>query len=235
MEVYNLGLHNFRSEYASFQGSCHHKASPYWWICIWIHHLICSSPGLLIICESHSFLAGYFICMVYRFFIAVFIWFLKMHVMMLAQSELCALVFHASNGLILILYEVLFCLWLVVCEISFFYINRGRNNFEIILLTDFALWMSLAFNCKGWVIFLRMPFRKCFINCWSLNFFQIIFSNRITLERRNYAVSMCRRTIFTSVIFSWSTPRMLLGQIYQSEKELVSTIFFFVYKMFNLI
>jgi hypothetical protein len=38
-------------------------------------------------------------------------------------------------------------------------------------------------------------------------------------------VSMFRRTIFTSVIYFWSIPRMLLDQIYRSVKELVRNSF----------
>lgn len=36
----------FRSKHTGLQGSCHHKASTYWWICIWFHNFICCSPGL---------------------------------------------------------------------------------------------------------------------------------------------------------------------------------------------
>lgn len=63
--VYNCGVLFFtsidrysltcvdRSELASIQRSGHYKASTSWWICIWLHHIICSSPGW----HSHPILA----------------------------------------------------------------------------------------------------------------------------------------------------------------------------------
>lgn len=36
----------YRSEHPGIQRSGHHKASTHWWICFWVHHFLCSSPGL---------------------------------------------------------------------------------------------------------------------------------------------------------------------------------------------
>lgn len=44
-EILILYLHYCRSEHTGFQGSGHHKASTYWWICIWVYHVICCPTG----------------------------------------------------------------------------------------------------------------------------------------------------------------------------------------------
>lgn len=40
-----------RSEHTSFQGGRHNKASTHWWICLWVHYLICHPAGMpMIMC-----------------------------------------------------------------------------------------------------------------------------------------------------------------------------------------
>ena len=60
------------------------------------------------------------------------------------------------------------------------------------------------------------------------------FKCRTTLEMKSYAVSMFPRIICTSVIYSWSIPKMLSDPICQSEKESVrdSTSLTLVYQIF---
>lgn len=125
------------------------------------------------------------------------------------------------EGLVYLQVEAYVCLYEKVLWINFFLLYL----FCISYYPDYISYDDCL--CYWWH---HMNQARCiyvaysvFLTCCRLHYFFFIFlESRVIQERRSYAVYMSLPIIFILVIYLWSMSMMLLDQIYQSGKELVS-------------